>query len=93
MAVLPNPPEVPGSPNDKLQHIAAFSTLALLASIAYPAAGFTKLLARLSFFGAFIEVVQAIPVLHRDSDIFDWLADTAAVFLVLVLIRWWTARA
>ena len=30
MAVLPHPPELPGDPSDKLQHVAAFATLGLL---------------------------------------------------------------
>ena len=34
---------------------------------------------RLSFLGALIEVLQAIPELHRDCDIRDWIADTAAI--------------
>lgn len=89
MAVLPHPPEVPGHPNDKVQHIVAFATLALLGTFGYPRAALTKLLLRLSLFGAFIEVVQAIPVLHRDSDVLDWLADTTAVAAVLLLVRLW----
>jgi VanZ family protein len=92
MAILPHPPEVPGHPSDKVQHVAAFATLALLGSFAYPATTFGKLLVRLSLFGAAIEVVQAIPALHRDSDVLDWLADTVAVSLVLLVIRWWRAR-
>jgi VanZ family protein len=94
MAVLPHPPEVPGHPNDKVQHIAAFATLSLLGSFAYPRADLIKLLVRLSLFGAAIEVVQAIPFLHRDSDVLDWLADTVAVAVVLLVVRWWRrARA
>ena len=93
MAVLPHPPEVPGHPNDKIQHIAAFATLALLGSFAYPLTTLLSLLLRLSLFGAAIEVIQAIPALHRDSDILDWLADTAAVTVVLLAVRWWRARA
>jgi VanZ family protein len=89
MAVVPHPPEVPGEPNDKVQHIIAFATLALLGSFAYPKAALTRLLVGLSIFGALIEVVQAIPALHRDSDVLDWLADTAAVIVVLLLVRWW----
>jgi hypothetical protein len=89
MAVLPHPPEVPGHPNDKVQHIAAFATLSLLGSFAYPRTDLTKLLVRLSLFGAAIEVIQAIPALHRDSDVLDWLADTVAVAVVLLLVRWW----
>ena len=92
MAILPHPPEVPGQPNDKVQHIIAFATLAALGSFAYPRSGFLKLLGGLSLFGAFIELVQAIPALHRDSDVLDWLADTAAVASVLLLVRWWRAR-
>jgi hypothetical protein len=94
MAVLPHPPEVPGHPNDKVQHIAAFATLALLGSFAYPRTELTKLLIRLSLFGAAIEVVQAIPVLHRDSDVLDWLADSVAAAAILLIVRWWRgARA
>lgn len=90
MAVLPHPPEVPGEPNDKVQHIIAFATLAALASFAYPRTALFRLLASLSLFGAFIEVVQAIPALQRDSDIMDWVADTAAVAAVLAVV--WLLR-
>ena len=93
MAVLPHPPEVPGHPNDKVQHITAFATLAVLGSFAYPLTALLSLLVRLSLFGAAIEVVQAIPSLHRDSDILDWLADTAAVAVVLLIVRMWRARS
>ena len=94
MAVLPHPPEVPGHPSDKVQHVAAFATLSRLGSFAYPRTDLTKLLVRLSLFGAAIEVIQAIPALHRDSDVLDWLADTVAVAVVLLLVRWWRrARA
>ena len=93
MAVLPHPPEVPGHPNDKVEHVAAFVTLALLGSLAYPRIRPLQLLVRLSLFGAFIEIVQAIPALHRDSDVLDWLADTVAVTAALLLVRWWRSPA
>jgi len=89
MAVLPHPPDIPGNPNDKLQHIAAFTTLALFGGFAFPATAPLQLLLRLSLFGAFIEVVQAIPALHRDSDVLDWLADTLAVAVTLLFVRCW----
>jgi VanZ family protein len=92
MAIVPQPPQVPGEPNDKVQHIMAFATLALLGSFAYPKAALTRLLIGLSIFGALIEVVQAIPALHRDSDVLDWLADTLAVIVVLLIVRWWRGR-
>jgi VanZ family protein len=88
MAILPHPPELPGNPSDKLQHIAAFATLSVLGAWAYVDASLTQLLAGLSLFGAVIELVQAIPALHRDSDVKDWIADTLATALVLTLVRW-----
>ena len=92
MAVLPQPPQLPGDPNDKIQHIAAFLTLAVLAGLAYPRTSALRLLAGLSLFGALIEVVQAIPSLHRDSDPVDWIADTLAAALALAFVIWWRAR-
>ena len=93
MAVLPHPPKIPGHPSDKLQHIAAFVTLTLLGSWAYPRIKPLKLLLLLSLFGALIEVVQAIPALNRDSDVLDWVVDTLAVAIALALIGWRRARA
>ena len=92
MAVLPHPPELPGSPSDKLQHIAAFATLGVLGAWAYAGAALLQLFVGLSLFGALIEVVQAIPALHRDSDVKDWIADVIAAALVLLLIRWRRTR-
>lgn len=92
MAILPHPPEIPGNPNDKLQHVAAFATLALLGSWAYLRMSLLLLFGSLSAFGAFIELVQAIPVLHRDSDVKDWIADTIACGLVLIIIHWRRSR-
>ena len=78
MALLPHPVRLPGDPSDKVQHIIAFLTLGALGRMAYPKASGWALLAGLSLFGAAIELLQAIPVLNRDSDIIDWLADTLA---------------
>lgn len=90
MAVLPHPPHVPA--NDKVQHMAAFATLGVLGSFAYPRLSALRLLIGLSLFGAFIEVVQAIPALHRDSDFWDWVADTVAVGVALLIVRSWRTR-
>ena len=93
MAIVPHPPELPGQPSDKVQHVIAFATLAALGSLAYPVTSVLRLLMGLSAFGAAIEFVQAIPALHRDSDVVDWIADTAAVLVVLMVIRALRARA
>lgn len=92
MAILPHPPELPGNPSDKLQHVAAFATLSVLGAWAYVETSIFQLLVGLSAFGALIEFVQAIPALHRDSDVKDWIADTLACGLVLLLVRWLRTR-
>lgn len=92
MALLPRPPEIPGEPDDKVQHIIAFAVLASLARISYRGASPLVLLAGLSLFGAVIEVLQTIPLLHRDGDPVDWLADTASAALVLAAFRLFGGR-
>jgi VanZ family protein len=87
MALLPRPPELPGEPDDKVQHIIAFAVLACLARVAYRGANPLVLLGGLSLFGAVIELLQTIPILHRDGDAVDWLADTASAVLVLAAFR------
>lgn len=79
MATLPKPPPVPWHPEDKIQHITAFVVLTILAIPAFPRAKLLHIILSLSALGAFIEIVQAIPALHRDSDWLDWLADTVAI--------------
>ena len=87
MALLPKPPHLPIDRfGDKFQHMLAFATLAALASFAYPAAPGLKVLERLSFLGAMVEVLQSIPSLHRDCDIRDWIADTIAIALVVGIV-------
>jgi len=92
MALIPHPPQLPGEPSDKVEHMAAFATLGVLGSFAYPRLKAVWLLVALSVFGAFIEVAQAIPALHRDSDPLDWLADTVAAAVVLIAVSWWARR-
>ena len=89
MAVLPHPPEVPGNPSDKLQHIAAFACLAALGALAYRQTPARMLVLGLSAFGALIETVQLIPGLHRDAEVLDWLADTAAAAAVAYAVHLW----
>ena len=86
MALLPHPPALVHAP-DKYQHMLAFGTLAILAAAAYPAAELLRTGERLSFLGALIEVFQSIPALHRDCDVMDWVADTAVIVGVLVVVQ------
>jgi VanZ family protein len=86
MAVLPHPPQMPGDPSDKIQHILAFTVLSALAGASYRSSSLLAIGIRLSAFGALIEVVQAVPALHRDSSAVDWLADTGSVLIVLLVV-------
>ena len=86
MAVLPDAPHLPFEFGDKIQHMLAFAALTFGASFAWPEAPRMRILERLSFVGALIEVVQSIPQLHRDCDIRDWIADTAAIAVMLLIL-------
>jgi VanZ family protein len=71
----------------------AFATLGFLGAWAYARASLMRLFVGLSLFGALIEIVQAIPLLQRDSDVKDWIADTIACGVALLLVRLWRSRA
>lgn len=86
MALLPKPPAVMGEMGDKYQHMLAFAFLTVLASAGYPRARPLRVAERLSFVGALIEVLQSIPALHRDCQIMDWVADTAAILITLAVV-------
>ncbi len=87
MALLPIPPRLAiDNFGDKFEHILAFAVLALLAAFAFPAMPRWRIIERLSFMGALIEVAQSIPALHRDCDIRDWVADTLAVLMVMAVL-------
>jgi VanZ family protein len=88
MALLPKPPEIPGEPGDKVQHMMAFATLGALAAAGWRERRLAVLFAWLAGFGAAIEVFQAIPALHRDAELLDWLADMAAAAAALAIVRW-----
>lgn len=86
MALSPSPPLTPLDRfGDKVQHMAAFGSLSILARLAYPATSPWRVLERLAFFGALIEVFQGIPALHRSCDWRDLLADVVALAIALTL--------
>jgi VanZ family protein len=87
MALLPKPPEIPGEPGDKIQHMIAFFTLGALAAASWRDRTLGQLFAGLAAFGAAIEVFQMVPALHRDAELLDWLADMAAAAVALGLVR------
>jgi hypothetical protein len=70
-------------PWDKAEHFAAFYTLTLLAIAAFPRRSLATIAVLLSAFGGGIELVQALPVVNRDCDVWDWAADTIAILAAL----------
>lgn len=84
MATLPRPPALPFQTTDTAMHTLAFFTLAVLAVLAWPKLRLLWIWLGLSAFGALIEFVQAIPALHRDAELRDWLVDNGAVIAVLL---------
>jgi hypothetical protein len=86
-AVRPLPFEIDVANSDKFLHILAFAVLSVLASAGFPKTPFRRLGLWLSAYGALIEFIQAIPMLHRDSDIADWIADTLTVIVVLAALK------
>lgn len=88
-AIVPLPayPGGPSDPSDKFLHILAFTVLSGLARIAFPETSLWRIGAWLSAYGAIIEIIQAIPALHRDSDVMDWVADTLSVAVTLTVLR------
>ncbi len=87
MAWLPKPPEGLDEIGDKYQHVLAFGILTILACAGYPQAGLIWIGERLGFVGAFIEMVQSLPVLHRQCDIMDWIVEAIVIVVVLVIVQ------
>jgi hypothetical protein len=74
---------------DKVNHIAAFVTLSIMAAWAWPRARLWWIGVALSALGATIEGLQALPLIARDAEWADWYADTMAVVFTLLLVAAW----
>lgn len=86
-AIVPAPtPPVTGLWIDKIQHMTAFLTMTLLGGLAYRGQ-LPKLGLGLIAFGALIEIVQMIPVLNRDAEIGDFVADVFALSVGLAILK------
>lgn len=84
MAVVSKPPTLPiDSLGDKFAHMLSFFTLTVLAGTGWPRKSLLRAAMSLSVVGAGIEVMQAIPQLHRDSDWRDWVADSLAILVAM----------
>lgn len=93
-AVIPPSLALQLVPWDKAEHFIAFYALTGLAASAFPRRNLFAIAASLSAFGALIELVQGTPLVHRDMDFWDWVADTLAISAALapMLLVWWRGR-
>jgi hypothetical protein len=93
-AVIPPSHAVQLVPWDKAEHFIAFYALTGLGVAAFPRGRVWIVAAGLSAFGALIEIVQGTPLVHRDMDFWDWVADTLAISAALapMLLVWWRGQ-
>jgi len=94
-AVIPPEHAVQLVPWDKAEHFLAFYGLTGLAAAAFPRRHIAIIALALSGFGALIEFVQGLPMVHRDRDFWDWVADTLAIGAALspMILVWWRREA
>jgi len=92
-AVIPPAQAVQLAPWDKAEHFIAFYALTGLGAAAFPKRSLWVIALLLSGFGALIEFVQGLDIVHRDRDFWDWVADTLAIGAALapMLLVWWRA--
>jgi hypothetical protein len=93
-AFVPSNDTIPLFPWDKAEHFVAFYVLTLLAAAAFPRRSLILIAGTLSALGASIELVQALPIVNRDCDFWDWVADTIAIAAALapMALVWWRRK-
>lgn len=87
MALVPRPPSALFVAGDKNLHMAVFTALSALASLAFPRWRVIELFVAMAALGASIEVLQMIPALGRDAELADWIADCVAVAVTLATVK------
>jgi len=94
-AVIPPQQALQLVPWDKAEHFVAFYGLTGLAAAAFPKYHLLLIAVSLSIFGALIEFVQGLPIVHRDRDFWDWVADSLAIEAALspMILVWWRREA
>ncbi|ENZ80512.1 MULTISPECIES: hypothetical protein [Caulobacter] len=82
-------------PWDKAKHFIVFYGLTFLATIALPRSRYWKIGLALLGLGIAIELLQALPVINRDCDPFDVIADVCGIgfYCGPILVNRWLERA
>ena len=94
LALVPAPPRLLSTGWDKLNHALAFSTLAVVATMAF-AAAWRRIGVALLAYGGLIEILQAF-IPPREADLADLLTDALGIAIGLLLaggLRWSAIRA
>ncbi|TCS10188.1 VanZ family protein [Caulobacter sp. BK020] len=95
-ALLPDNDSLGLIPWDKAKHFLVFYVLSILASLALPQSRLHRVGLVLLAFGGAIEVLQALPIVHRDASWFDLLADACGISAALgpmLVSQWWRKTA
>jgi hypothetical protein len=64
---------------DKFQHFTAFAGLASLAGLGWGLRNAFRVGLGISAVAASIEILQALPIVHRDPSFWDWTADIVGI--------------
>jgi VanZ family protein len=81
-------------PWDKAKHFVVFYGLTFLAAMALPKSRWWKIAAVLLTFGVAIEILQGLPIIGRDADVFDIVADVLGIgffFGPIIATQWMNA--
>ncbi len=81
-----------GLPWDKANHAAAFVVLTALTGRGWPALSRAWLAAIMLAAGVGIELVQGLPGIGRDADVWDVVADGVGIVVGLALLGWMARR-
>jgi hypothetical protein len=73
-------------PWDKADHFASFFAITAAAVVALPRVRLVWIALLVSAAGGAIELIQALPGVGRDCDVWDWVAENAAIAAVVGLV-------
>ena len=88
LALAPRPSAAADLGWDKLNHLAAFAALGLLARLAWPAQRLGRWALGLLLYGGLLEIAQGLSP-NRQAEWADLLADALGLLLALLLAQGW----